>query len=308
MALVIVLIGLALLLTVAGQFASAMRLEGTTTLNFRATVTAAYLAEAAYHRAVAEILPTYLTQELDPQELLVFRRTPSESPRAPERERIPLGPGHFSYRITDEEARINLNGAQASRETLQRLLAELGVERTARDVILDSILDWRDPNEEYRLNGAESEYYLSLPVPYRSKNGDFDSIAELGQVKGVTPAILQGQPGVPGLAEYVTTVGPSAVNVNTADPVVLRALGFAQPEVDLLIAGRPYLDLQRLSSPLRRGAQRVRSETFRIEATGEVPGQGRRALVAIVQKKRGRDGVDRVTPVSFAWRVEEEPQ
>ena len=55
-ALVIVLLTLSLLLTVAGQFALAMRLEGTTTVNFRGAATARFLAEAAYHRAVAEIL------------------------------------------------------------------------------------------------------------------------------------------------------------------------------------------------------------------------------------------------------------
>jgi type II secretory pathway component PulK len=323
MALVIVLIGLALLLTMAGQFASAMRLEGTTTLNFRATLTAGYLAEAAYHRAVAEILPLYDVVQLDLEETLVFRRPNQPSPKAPERERIQLGPGHFTYRITDEKARINLNGPQASRENLQRLLTEIGVDRAARDVILDSILDWKDANEEYRLNGAESEYYLALPVPYRSKNGDFDSVAELGQVKGITPAILYGRPESPGLAEYVTAIptasaggaGPAParrasneINVNTASPMVLRAIyGFAQPEVDRLVAGRPYLNIAGVTAMgLQRPNMQVSSDIFRIEATGEVPGQGRRSLVAIVQRGRGADGAERVTPLAFAWRVEEE--
>ena len=302
-----VLIGLTLLLTVAGQFAAAMRLEGITTLNFRATLSATYLAEAAYHRAVAEILPNYLAQELDQSSLLVFRRAQIESPKAPAREDLALGPGRFSYRITDEQARFNLNSALSTPENLHRLLSELGVDHSTRDVIVDSILDWRDPNEDHRLNGAESEYYLSLPVPYRSKNADFDSVEELLQVQGMTRQILYGQPGAPGLAEYATVVGANAINVNTVSPLVLRALGCAQPEADVLIAGRPYLSPQNVTVQCPRGVQRVvRSETFRIEATGEVPGQGRRTLVAIVQRKRDRDGTDRVTPLRFAWNVEEE--
>jgi general secretion pathway protein K len=306
-ALVMVLIGLTLLLTVAGQFAAAMRLEGITTLNFRATLSATYLAEAAYQRAVAEILPNYLAQELDQQSLLVFRRAQIESPKAPAREDLALGPGRFSYRITDEQARFNLNSALATPENLHRLLSELGVDHSTRDVIVDSILDWRDPNEDHRLNGAESDYYLSLPVPYRSKNADFDSVEELLQVQGMTRQILYGQPGSPGLAEYVTVVGANAINVNTVSPLLLRALGCAQPEADVLIAGRAYLSPQSVTAQCPRGVQRVvRSETFRIEATGEVPGQGRRTLVAIVQRKRDRDGTDRVTPLRFAWNVEEE--
>jgi general secretion pathway protein K len=298
-----VLLVLALLLTVAGQFALTMRLEATTTLNFRDAVTATYLAEAAYHRAVAEILPEALAHYPDERGILVFRRARVETIEGPMREDISLGRGRLAYRITDEEARLNLN--RATPVVLHRLLAELGVERATRDVIVDSIQDWRDQNEEYRLNGAESDYYQSLPVPYRSKNGDFDSVDELLQVKGVTPEIFHGRPESPGLAEYLTVAGVGAINVNTVSPVMLRALGFAQAEASLLVAGRPYLDLTSLSAPLRRGTQRVRSETFRIEATGEVPGQGRRTLVAIVQRRAGRDGVARVTPLQWRWNPEE---
>jgi general secretion pathway protein K len=301
-ALILVLLVLALLLTVAGQLAQAMRIEATTTLNFRDSLTATYLAEAAYHRAVAEILPEALAHHPDEQGLLVFRRARGELVQVPSREDISLGRGRLSYRISDEEARLHLN--RATPDVLQRLLTELGVERQARDVVVDSVQDWRDQNEEYRLNGAESDYYLSLPVPYRSKNADFDSVEELLQVKGVTPEMFRGRPETPGLGEYLTVAGVGAINVNTVSPVVLRALRFAQAEADLLIAGRPYLDLAGLSPTLRRGTQRVRSETFRIEATGEVPGQGKRTLVAVVQRRAGRDGVVRVTPLQWRWDPE----
>ena len=123
-------------------------------------------------------------------------------------------------------------------------------------MIVDSIQDWRDPNEEHRLNGAESDYYLGLPVPYRSKNADFDSVDELLQVKGVTRALLYGRPEAPGLAEHLTVFGTNAVHVNTASPVVLRALGFAPAEVDVLIGRRPYADPSAIPPGLRRGNPR----------------------------------------------------
>ena len=65
-----------------------------------------------------------------------------------------------------------------TRDVLDRLLQELSLEKSARDIILDSIQDWRDSNEEHRLNGAESDYYQTLPVPYRSKNANFDTGVE----------------------------------------------------------------------------------------------------------------------------------
>ena len=304
-ALVIVLLVLSLLLAIAGEFAVAMRLEGTTTLNFRAAVAAGYLAEAGYQRALAELSPEALAQHLDQAGLLVFRRSRTEIPKAPARQDIALGPGRFSYRITDEEARLHLN--RLSPDQLQRLLIELGVERETRDVIVDSILDWRDANEEHRLNGAESDYYQALPVPYRSKNADFDSVEELLQVRGVTPALFYGSAGTPGLAEYLTVASNGTVNVNTASDVVLRTLGFAPAEVDLLKQGRPYLDAASIPSSLRgRGGQTVKSASFRIEATGEVPGQGRRTLRVVLQRQSVQDGLAKVTLRGWQWTADEE--
>jgi type II secretory pathway component PulK len=303
-ALIFVLAGLSLLLLVGGEFALQMRLEGSTTLNFRNAVTETFLAQAAYQRAVVEILPNALVHHLDATGQLVFRRTRLESPSAPERLDLALGPGRMSYRITDEDSRIHLN--RATPEVLHRLLMELGVEREARDVIIDSILDWRDQNEDHRLNGAESDYYRALPAPYRSKNANFDSVDELLQVRGVTPAIFYGRPESPGLAEYVTVAGSGAINANTASPTVLRALGFAQAEVELIIAGRPYLDRVQLRTRFPQGSLRVQSAAFRVEAWGEMPGQGRRTLTAIVQRRRNDEGLVQVMPLTWRWAESQE--
>jgi general secretion pathway protein K len=74
-------------------------------------------------------------------------------------------------------------------------LTNLGVEGEARDIIVDSILDWRDADDFYRIHGAENDYYQSLKEPYRCKNGNFDSIEELLLVRGITPALFYGRKG-----------------------------------------------------------------------------------------------------------------
>jgi general secretion pathway protein K len=305
-ALIIVLIVLALLLTVAGEFTLAMRLEGSTTQNFRASVIGGYLAEAAYHRALVEIVPEAVAHYLDEKGDLIFRHSRTEAMPAPDRTDLALGSGRFSYRITDEESRININ--RATPDQLHRLLQELGIEKEERDVIVDSIQDWRDPNDEHRLNGAESDYYLGLPVPYKARNADFEMVEELLLVKGVTPTIFYGTPDHPGLVEYLTIAGAGPINVNTASDLVLRSLGYAQPEVDLIRQARPYLDLQGLPPAMRRPnvPLTTRASTFRIEARGELPGQGRRSLRAIVQRLSGsRDGGLPISVRSWQW-VEEE--
>jgi len=296
--LITVLLLLTLLLTIVGEFAQAMRLEAVTAMNFRAALGETWLAEAAYQRAVAEILPAALAHELDVGGVLAFRRTRVGTLRVPERLDVLVDPGRLSYRITDESARLNLN--RATREVLDRLLLELGVEKSLRDVIVDSIQDWRDPNEEHRLNGAESDYYLGLPAPYRSKNADFDSVAELLQVQGMTRELFYGRPDAPGLAEHLTVWGTGAVNVNTVSPLVLRALGFATPEVETLVGRRPYPDLASLPPGLRRGSQRTSSDTFRIEAWAGGPAPAGRVLTAVVQRRTGAGGVQ-AFPLAWRW-------
>lgn len=300
-ALVTVLWVLALLLVVVAEFARAMRLEAETTRNYRAGVAAARLAEGGYHRALAEILPEAVAHELDAEGRLAFRRSLLAPPVAPARTALALGPGRLSYRISDEESRINLN--RASQAVLDRLLTELEVDKLDRDVIVDSILDWIDANELHRLNGAESDYYLGLPAPYRAKNRPFDSVEELAQVKGVTPELLYGTPDRPGLAEFLTVAGSGRVNLNTASPTVLRALGFARAEVDLIVQGRPFPTPQQIPTHLRRGTFSLTSQAFRVEAWGEIPGEGRQRLRAVVIREVGADRVPRAAVQAWRWEL-----
>src|SRR5262249_3878374 len=58
--------------------------------------------------------------------------------------------------------------------------------------VANSILDWLDPDDDPRENGAESETYSGMSPPYRAKNGPLDSVEELLLVKGVTPQLLFG--------------------------------------------------------------------------------------------------------------------
>jgi len=99
--------------------------------------------------------------------------------------------------IEDESARININTATES-----MLLALPGMTQDAAD----SILDWRDADEQARPMGAESDYYLSLPSPYEAANRPFDTIDELRLVRGVDTALWEGDgtDANPGLRNLVT--------------------------------------------------------------------------------------------------------
>lgn len=136
---------------------------------------------------------------------------------------ITLGDGEVQVTIEDEERKIDLNHLMMANGNapderrfaiFQRLLDTLGIDRA----VADAVIDWLDNDENPRVGGAESSYYLGLPKPYRSKNDQFDTIGELRLVRGVTAEVFEK------LRPFVTVSSSGKVNLNTAPKEVLMSL------------------------------------------------------------------------------------
>jgi general secretion pathway protein K len=285
-ALVAVLLVLGLLGIIGAEFAYSMRLEASAMRAWRDNISAGHLAEAGVEQALRELSGDVAFASESVDGLLTFYNQQRVAlPRLP-RVRVRLGGGEFSYRITDEQSRINVNTNQ---QRLDKLLQCLGVDKNKRDQIVDSILDWIDPNEEHRMNGAESDdYYLTLPTPYRARNGPIESVNELLQIKGVTPALFGGGPeGKPGLGDVFTAARSAGqVNVNTAAPVVLCAMGASEAEISSILQGRRETPYPTANAALANpGGFTTNSQTFRIEAEGLIDGRPRANVTAIVQRR-----------------------
>jgi general secretion pathway protein K len=283
-ALVAVLLVLGLLGVVGAEFAYSMRLEAGAVRAWKGAIAGAHLADAAVAQAMREIAADFAWVVADERDgsLTFWDRERRALPRLP-RSDVPLGPGRFSYRITDEEARLNVNLSPPDR--VDRLLQVLGVDKRDRDTIVDSLQDWLDANEEHRLNGAESDdYYLKLPVPYRARNAALESVAELLQIRGVTPGLFDGSEGRPGLRDVVTVKTSGPVNVNTAGVVVLRALGLADAEIAEVLQTRREGPFTSLPGQLGGRNLAMTTRTFRIEAEGLVEGEVRARATVIVRK------------------------
>jgi general secretion pathway protein K len=281
-ALIAVLLVLGLLGIIGAEFAYSMRLEASAMRAWKDSMTAAHLAEAGLEQGLRELSADigYATVAFDGL-LTFFTRERVEILRQP-RIKVRLGPGEYSYVITDEQARINVNTAPQDR--LDRVLQCLGVEKNIRDQIVDSILDWIDTNGEHRLSGAESDdHYLTLPTPYRARNGPLESVNELLQIKGVTPALFNGSGGRQGLADVLTVRGGNNVNVNTAGPVVFCGMGLSDAEVSQIVQGRR--DGPLLQVPGTRPGLALSTQTYRIVAEGLIDGRPRASATAIVQKR-----------------------
>lgn len=181
---------------------------------------------------------------------------------------VELGPGKFSVSIVDQERKFNLSAVnQANPAVMERALMLIGVESGDVQTIIDSYLDWIDPDHKNRPNGAESLDYLTMTTPYYAKNGPVDDIRELLLLKGMTEQVFWGrgriesamgggrpQPTSPylqsigfgqlgsvGLVDLFTTIagaGPG-VNVNTASEQVLQLVpGIDQSLASAIVAAR----------------------------------------------------------------------
>jgi type II secretory pathway component PulK len=104
-------------------------------------------------------------------------------------------PGTVRYGITDENARLHLN--LATEEQLHRFFRFALPEETGNpvdvNVLVDSLLDWREPGDSPRPSGAKTSYYQSLRPAYRCKGAPFSTVEELLLVRGFTGWVLFGE-------------------------------------------------------------------------------------------------------------------
>lgn len=166
---------------------------------------------------------------------------------------LELGDMRALVRARDAGAAINLN--RAGEDELRRLFVALRVDAGAADRLAQAIADWRDADGFHRMRGAEHEAYLDAGATVLPRNGPFQSLGELRDVRGMTPALYEQ------VRPYLTLLGSGQINVNVADrPVLLALKGFTEEAVAVLYRYRRarrtvglLQDLERqLSPPARR--------------------------------------------------------
>lgn len=132
--------------------------------------------------------------------------------------------------LLDSRARLDLN--RASRRELVTLLTAAGVDPARAERLTAAVLDWRDPDGAPRAAGAEAPRYAALGLPARPRNGPLASLRELQRVRG-----WGGELGAR-MRSYLTVVGDSRINVNSAPVPVLAALPVLDRAAARLLADR----------------------------------------------------------------------
>jgi general secretion pathway protein K len=251
-ALIMVLWVITILSVVVLEFSFAMRTEVNIAKNYQEELQLYALSEGGVQRAIAE-----LVYKNDPKIQQLRKTLKYEEVAADKKEWVTDGRdyplafegGECVIRIMGEAGKVNIN--LVSERTLRKIITNLGLEGEARDVVVDSILDWRDPDDLYRLNGAENDHYQSLKEPYNCKNGNLDSVEELHLVRGVTPELFHGKRETEkggegakseptGLKDIFSIYAPGEqIDINSASLPVLRVvLGIPYEVGQLLVKAR----------------------------------------------------------------------
>ena len=285
-ALIIVMMVILVLAILAGGFAYSMKVETVLARNSNNDPEFEWLGRSGVELA-RYLLGQQLTIATEPYDCLSQKWAggplgTNEIFASISMENNPLGSGTFSIKIIDMERKYNIN--IADQPALDLALTVVGVDPADFPTIVDSILDWRDADDDPHMSGAESEYYLGLNPPYRAKNGPVDDISELLLIKGITPEIYWGSnstnlPPRPapkagarafaqdtptysvGLVDLLTTVS-SRININTASASVLQMI----PGIDQTIAtgiitaraGPDGIDGTEDDTPFRNSSELVR--------------------------------------------------
>ena len=226
-ALILVLWVFIFLFVVAFDFSASVREEATAAQRFSDETQGYYLALAGFERGLYDFLhqpASGAPQPSGPQKSDLFDGNWRE---------VNFGAGVFRVRLVDEGGKINLN--RVNEDTLRRIFTNLGIDDARRDILVDSIMDWRDPDDLHRTNGAENDYYATLSPAYTAKNGPLDSVEDLLWVRGMTPDLYFGfeaaTDSAPGnapriaLKDIFTVDSPiDRVNLRTASAEVIHAV------------------------------------------------------------------------------------
>ncbi len=232
-ALIMVLWVITVLMAIVLAFSFSTRTTTSSALAFKESTEEKFVAEAGIERGVMEIF--YRKQNMNQPavegEEGIWRIDGTPNVRT-------LSGGQAVISLMDEAGKVDIN--RATDVILKNLFSNLGIQEDQVNTIVDSIMDWKDEDNLHRINGAEDEYYMSLPRPYHAKNGPFDSLEELLLVKGITPELLYGNAQRRGVIDLLTiNSGTDKINPNAASKEVLMAVpGMSPDAADSIIAMR----------------------------------------------------------------------
>ncbi len=286
--LVLVLWIITILMVIALSLSYLARTDLSGTIAFMRDMQNKYYALSGMERAKAELAYRHFNLNKEGSDIWSVDGTEYE---------YSIGNGTVRVRINNESSKIDIN--LAPEPVLKKLLMNQGITEEEAEGIVDSIMDWKDADDIPRPRGAEQDYYSSLPVPYRVKNGPFESVDELVYIKGMSKEILYGDAQRRGIIDLVTVnSGNRHISIKYAHLEVLKAIpGLSEEQAEAIAQRRQereitsIQDIQDIVGDAMAEASRYfffnHSHVFTIESEGRTAGSkagnryGIRAVVAL---------------------------
>jgi len=283
-ALILVLWLIVLLTALIGGFALAARVEA---LQGRVLVRGLVASNAA--RAGLEYS---LTRVALPDARLQWKPDGSEH-------RWRFGDAVVDVRIVDENGKLDLN--QAPHPLIAALIQRHGVEPSEAGRIAGAIVDWRDPDLLTQPGGgAEDGDYDAAGRPYGAKDADFESVAELLQVLGMTPALYAKLE--PDLTVYSGRAQPDPAY---ASAELLDAMGLNGADL-VAQRGRTEAGLPQEGTLPGASMAGAGSGTYSIDSRARLP-DGRQSLLRAVVRTGG-GGLPGMAYVPLRWEEGASPR
>jgi general secretion pathway protein K len=195
--------------------------------------------------------------------------------------KIDMGVGIIDISIIDLERKFSLTAVtEANSAVLERALALVGADSSDIPTIIDSYLDWVDPDNKTHLGGAENSDYLAMkPAPYYCKNGFVDDMHELLLLKGMNEQIFWG----------TKRVG-EAPDRRDARGREMRMKRPMSPDLAGLQASGSGVGLIDLFVPFHGAGAMVNINTASAEVLQLIPGLPPDMAQAIARERNGPDG------------------
>ena len=251
-ALLVVLWTLILVAMLFAVLAGASRSDAQLTANLRSAAELEAVADGAIHTALFDLLQRGGSAR---------DVSPAVGPLSGAEVGVEVG-----VEVVDQSGLLNPN--TASPDLLAALMLRLGADPGQAGRIAAAVADWRAPGRRSARRGMKAAQYQAAGLHYGPPGAPFETLGELGDVFGMTPALLAA------LAPHLTLYSDDDPDPAAADPVVRAALRDAGYGAR---GDRAAPQTVRITAAAQRGdARAVRSAVIRIGASSN--GRGWRIL------------------------------
>ena len=199
-----------------------------------------------------------------------------------------LDEAEIELRITDERGKLDINAAEEN--ALFSLFVNNGMEPSDAELLAAAVLDWRDPDDLERVNGAELDTYLAEGLPVGPANRPFMMVNELLQVLGMPFELYRRIE--PGITVYSRAPMPDLAFAPAE--ALLAVPDLTEEEARAFVTERHQLDQQSLTGLALPGGEAImargRGLTYSIEARATMPNGIWEQISATIRLGGSQDG------------------